>query len=169
MLDYCGLARTSLDHWLRHRRELQCELRAGLRAGCFVSLHDAQGRLRGCIGTISPAMDDLVQEVLANAVAAGTRDHRFEPVSLADLSDLVVEVSVLQPPEPIAGVDLLDPVRYGVVVEAGRRRGVLLPDLEGVNSVDHQLQIARRKAKIAPEEPCDLWRFEVEKHHERSR
>ncbi len=164
--EYCALARQSLDHWLRHGRQIRRSGLDGRRAGCFVSLHEASGELRGCIGTIEPVHDDLLDEIIANAVSAGTRDPRFPPVSADELQHLRVEVSVLAPPEDIESTDQLDPKRYGLILQAGARRGVLLPDLEGVDTVDYQMEIVRRKARIRPDERVSMARFEVEKYHE---
>ncbi len=105
-------------------------------------------------------------EISENAVSAGTRDSRFPPVTTTELGDLSIEVSVLKPPESIEGPDQLDPRKFGVVVEKGWKRGVLLPDLSGVDTIDQQISIARRKAGIGPDESVRLWRFKVEKHHE---
>jgi len=165
-MNYCQLARASLKHWLNHQRYLPVEALAGMAAGCFVSLHTRSGELRGCVGTIQPYHDDLAQEIVENAVSAGTRDNRFPVVAADQLEQLVLEVSVLQPPEAIAGKHLLDTKRYGVIVQNGRRRGLLLPDLDGVDSVDYQISIAKRKANIGDHEDVELWRFTVEKYHE---
>ncbi len=141
---------------------------ASIEAGpcaCFVSLHDAQGRLRGCIGTLEPRTGSLAEEILHNAHAAALRDHRFSPLTAAELPGLQVKVDVLGPLEPVSGAEALDPRRYGVVVSsADGRRGVLLPDLEGVDIVSRQLEIARRKAGIGPGEAVRLSRFTVVRH-----
>jgi len=167
MIDYPALARRSLTHWLAHGRTPESAVRAGRAGGCFVSLFDAQGELRGCIGTLEPVRDDLVDEVIDNAVSAGIRDPRFPAVTADELPSLQFEVSVMKPPEPIEGPEDLDPRRFGVIMACGARRGVLLPEIDGIDTVARQLAIVRRKAGIGPEEPVRLWRFEVEKHHER--
>ncbi len=133
------------------------------QAGTFVSLHDASGELRGCIGTIAPTQPNVAQEVIHNAISAATRDPRFPSVRPQELSGLDVKVDVLTTPEPIDSEAELDPRRYGVIVEDrhGWRRGLLLPDLEGVDTVDYQVSIARRKAGIGPNEAVRLLRFEV--------
>ena len=166
MIDYCHLARSSLDSWLRRRKRFQTELHDGRRAGCFVSLHDRENRLRGCIGTIEAVRPDLVEEVIENAVSAAVRDPRFQPVNAKELDDLSIEVSVLAPPTPVKDIGELDPGRYGVIVECDGRKGVLLPGLEGITSVGKQLSIAKRKAKIPEGSDVNIWRFEVEKYHE---
>lgn len=133
------------------------------RAGAFVSLHKF-GDLRGCIGTIAATTGSLVEEIIQNAISAATGDPRFEPVTASELPHLVINVDVLNPPEPIEDKAALDPKRYGVIVERGMRRGLLLPDLEGVDTVDQQLNIACRKAGIDPEEYFRMERFTVTRY-----
>jgi AmmeMemoRadiSam system protein A len=133
------------------------------RAGVFVSIHK-QGELRGCIGTIEATRDNVAEEVIANAISSATRDPRFPPISSSELPDLDYSIDILTKPEPIESKDQLDPKRYGAIVEAGFRRGLLLPNLEGVNSVDFQIDICRQKAGIAPDEPVKLYRFEVKRY-----
>ena len=134
------------------------------RAGAFVSLH-AHGELRGCIGTIEPTQPNLALEIIHNAISAATRDPRFPPLTARELPDLDIKVDVLSAPEPISSPAQLDPKKYGVIVESGYRRGLLLPDLEGVDTVECQVDIARRKAGIGRTEPCQLYRFTVTRHH----
>lgn len=129
------------------------------RAGAFVSLKK-HGQLRGCIGTISPSYGNLAEEIAGNAISAATRDPRFLPVEEHELDDLVYSVDILGKPEP-ATRDQLDPKRYGVIVSKGSRRGLLLPDLEGVDTVEEQLRIACQKAGIRPDENYSIERFEV--------
>ncbi|CAM2005984.1 AmmeMemoRadiSam system protein A [Acanthopleuribacter pedis] len=166
MTDYCQLARQALHTYLSDGDTYEPDQNAGARAGCFVSLHTREGDLRGCIGTIQPRYFDLHDEIVENAIAAGTRDPRFPPVSLNELASLTLDVSVLKEPEPVNGLSELDPQRYGVIIRNGRRRGVLLPGLDGVDSVDQQLSITRRKAGIGEAEPIEISRFEVEKFFE---
>ena len=134
------------------------------RAGVFVSLK-RDGRLRGCIGTTAPTTACIADEIIQNAVSAGTRDPRFDPVRRDELPSLVYSVDVLGVPEPVAGPGDLDPKRYGVIVRRGGRSGLLLPDLEGVDTVAEQLAIALRKAGIDPSETYSIARFEVVRHH----
>ena len=129
----------------------------------FVSLKK-DGRLRGCIGTISPAAENIAAEILTNAVSAGIGDPRFDPVEEDELPELVYSVDVLGEAEPISGMDELDPKRYGVIVNKGHRRGLLLPNLEGVDTVRQQVDIALQKAGIRREESYTLERFEVVRH-----
>jgi len=130
--------------------------------GVFVTLRNSDGELRGCMGTLVPRERDLVAETWRNALAAALRDNRFSPVTVAELSNLEYEVTVLGELEPIESPAELDPARYGVVVSSlDGRKGVLLPAIAGIESVDQQLEIARRKADLEPGEPVSLQRFEV--------
>jgi AmmeMemoRadiSam system protein A len=134
--------------------------------GVFVTLRTAEGELRGCIGHLEPVCPDLAHELASCALSAATRDSRFEPVALSELPGLRLEVSVLSPPEPATARDL-DPARFGVVVSGHGRRGVLLPEVDGVESVAEQLAIATRKAGLRAEQVESLERFRVEKLEER--
>jgi AmmeMemoRadiSam system protein A len=162
------LAKKTLESYVREKRtikppeELVPEMQG--RAGTFVSLHDSRGNLRGCIGTIEPQQPTVAQEVIQNAISAATRDPRFPPVQSEELGGLDIKVDVLTAPEPIDSLDQLDPKRYGVIVESGWRRGLLLPDLEGVDTVEYQVDIAMRKAGIGPGEPMQMYRFEVKRY-----
>jgi len=141
--------------------ELTPEMRE--RAGVFVSLKKG-GALRGCIGTFEPTRRNVAEETIANAVSSATRDPRFFPVGPEELSELEYSVDVLTKPEPVESEADLDPQRYGVIVESGWRKGLLLPDLEGVDTVEEQLDITRAKAAIGPDEPVKLYRFEVKRY-----
>jgi len=136
----------------------------GPPSGTFVSLKKG-GQLRGCIGTLGSVQDSLVQEVMENAVSAATRDPRFRPLTLEELNEVNISVDVLGVPEPAAGPEDLDPRRYGVIVQCGFRKGVLLPDLPGITTAEEQIRLARMKAAIGPEEPVDLQRFEVKRYY----
>jgi len=133
------------------------------KAGVFVSIHKS-GELRGCIGTFEPTQKNVAEEIINNAVSSATRVPRFPPVAPEELEHLDYSVAVLTTPEPIADKSQLDPKKYGVIVECGFRRGLLLPDLEGVDSVDYQIDICRQKAGIDPDEPVKLYRFEVKRY-----
>ncbi len=166
--EYVKLARMSLETFVKTGKradvpkDLPPEL-SGLRAGAFVSLKK-DGMLRGCIGTILPVTESLGAEIVRNAVSACSEDPRFNPVTEDELDSLVYSVDVLSLPEPIDSDEMLDPKRYGVIVESNGRRGLLLPDLAGVDTVAEQLSIACRKGGIDPEGPVKLWRFEVTRH-----
>ena len=167
--DFVKLARYSLEHFVKTHQpatlpnDLPDEL-LNRRAGAFVSLHK-DGNLRGCIGTIMATQNSLAEEILQNAISACSRDPRFSPVTVDELDDIEYSVDVLGEPERIFDVKDLDVKRYGVIVENGGRRGLLLPDLEGVDTVAEQIAIAKRKAGIRAEEKVALWRFEVIRHH----
>jgi len=133
------------------------------KAGVFVSIHKLDD-LRGCIGTFEPVQKNIAEEIIANAISSATRDPRFPPIAPEELKDLNYSVDVLTTPESVESKDQLDPKKYGVIVEAGWRRGLLLPDLEGVDSVDYQIDICRQKAGIAPDEPVKLYRFQVKRY-----
>ncbi|MDP2917025.1 MAG: AmmeMemoRadiSam system protein A [Dehalococcoidia bacterium] len=133
------------------------------KAGVFVCIKKA-GDLRGCIGTFEPCQDNVAQEIIANAISTATRDPRFAPVRAGELQDLSYTVDVLTKPEPVSGKDELDPKKYGVIVQTEWRKGLLLPDLEGVDTVDYQIDICRQKAGIGPDEPVKLYRFEVKRY-----
>ncbi len=130
------------------------------RTGVFVSIHE-HGELRGCIGTFEPVGNNVAEEIIANAISSATRDPRFPPISVSELDDLEYNVDILTQPEPIKDKSQLDAKKYGVIVESGFRRGLLLPDLEGVDSVEEQIRICRLKAGISDDEPVNLYRFEV--------
>ena len=166
---FVRLARLSLETYLRQGlvldtlpENLPDEL-TDHAAGAFVSLHK-EGRLRGCIGTIAPTEENLAWEIVQNAVSAGTRDPRFPPVHATELDELAYSVDVLGKPEPIDSPAQLDPKTYGVIVSCGRKRGLLLPDLDGVDTVEEQLDIARRKGSIRADDPYTLQRFKVVRH-----
>ncbi|MBP3217830.1 MAG: AmmeMemoRadiSam system protein A [Lachnospiraceae bacterium] len=163
------LARQTVEHYVREGSSITApdwvteEMKTG-RAGVFVSLHE-HGRLRGCIGTIQPVRSCIADEIIHNAVSAATEDPRFDPVRPEELKYLDISVDVLTKPEKINGPEDLDVKRYGIIVSCGRRRGLLLPDLDGVDTVEEQIAIARRKGGISEREPVVLERFEVIRHH----
>ncbi|MDN5315232.1 MAG: hypothetical protein PWP10_3982 [Clostridiales bacterium] len=134
------------------------------QAGVFVSLK-RNGQLRGCIGTISPTMKNLAEEIIQNAISAATQDPRFPPLSSSELDGLEISVDVLGKAEPVLDKSELDVKKYGVIVSNGYRRGLLLPDLDGVDNVQQQISIALQKAGILPSEAYSLERFEVIRHH----
>jgi AmmeMemoRadiSam system protein A len=133
-----------------------------VRAAVFVSLHKGSA-LRGCIGTLEPQTSSLREEVMANAISASTRDPRFPSIKRDEVEALQISVDILTPPQAIEELAMLDVKRYGVIVQSGWRRGVLLPDLEGVETVEQQIEIARAKAGIGRHEPVRLYRFQVQR------
>ena len=142
-------------------RKLTPEMRE--RAGVFVSIHK-WGQLRGCIGTFEPSEKNVAAEIIANAISSATGDPRFPPVAASELDDLEYSVDILTEPEPVIDVGQLDHKEYGVIVESGWRKGLLLPDLEGVDSVEEQIAICRLKAGISMDEPIKLYRFQVRRY-----
>lgn len=165
---YVSLARQSLEHYVTTGKPLQRSLAlsgdlTGQKAGVFVSLK-MEGRLRGCIGTTVPTTDCVADEIIQNAISAGTGDPRFEPVEVNELPHLAYSVDVLRKSEPIDSLDELDPKRYGVIVKSKGRSGLLLPNLEGIDTPYQQVAIALNKAGISPDEPYKMERFEVVRH-----
>ena len=163
------LARLSLETYVRTGKQLDTlpdglpgEM-TGRAAGAFVSLH-AHGQLRGCIGTTGPTTNNVAWEIVQNAVSACSRDPRFAPVRAEELDSLEYSVDVLGEPETISSPAELDIKRYGVIVSCGGRRGLLLPDLEGVDTIEQQIDIARQKGGISSREQYTLERFEVVRH-----
>ncbi|HET8931947.1 MAG TPA: AmmeMemoRadiSam system protein A [Polyangiales bacterium] len=134
--------------------------------GVFVTLRKQTGALRGCVGHLSPTGRTLLDEVAACAIAAAERDTRFRPVSARELPSLRIEISLLSPSEPVSDHSQLDPRRYGVIVSCGGARGVLLPDVEGVDTVEDQIRIAADKGGLPANRPWEIERFEVLKHAE---
>jgi hypothetical protein len=161
------LAKDAIKEYVKNRRiikppdDLAEEMKG--QAGVFVSLKK-RGQLRGCIGTFAPAAKNIAEEVIHNAISAATRDPRFSPVAPSELEEIDYSVDVLSEPEKIAGPEGLDPKRYGVIVKSGMRKGLLLPDIEGVDTVQEQIDIARSKAGIYADEPVELYRFEVKRY-----
>ncbi len=131
--------------------------------GVFVTLRKPNGELRGCIGHIRPKYNTLAKEVAEVAVLSAISDHRFKRLSIEEFLDTDIELSILEPPEPVSDKTQLDPKIFGVVVQTPRRQGVLLPDIAGINTVEQQLEIARHKAGITPKEEITMQRFRVSK------
>ncbi len=168
-----GLARRAVETFIREGEMFDPPpSRSGLlaaRAPCFVCLKTRDGELRGCIGTIEASKGSLAEEIAANAVSAAINDPRFDPVRENELDDLVYSVDVLLAPEPTV-IEDLDPKIYGVIVEdeSESRRGLLLPDIPGVDTADQQVEIATRKAGIPHGTPVKLSRFKVERYREQT-
>jgi MEMO1 family protein len=161
---YVKLARMSLEHYVKYGEHIDMPsfVTSDMlqnKNGVFVSLKK-DSELRGCIGTVFPTTNSRAEEIIRNAVEAGENDPRFYPVEDDELDDLIYSVDVLMPPEPAEKKDL-DPKDYGVIVRSGNRSGLLLPDLEGVNTIDEQLDIALNKASIRRDEPYTIERFKV--------
>jgi len=167
--EYVRLARAAVEAYVSGRRKLDVpdnlpDEMTKRRAGAFVSIHKF-GELRGCIGTIGPTRDSLAEEIISNAISAATSDSRFSEIEAEELPWLEISVDVLGEAEDIQSKDELDVKRYGVIVSSGYRKGLLLPDLDGVDTVDQQIDIAMRKAGIREGEDIKLQRFEVIRHY----
>ena len=137
-----------------------------LERACFVSIKTLGGNLRGCIGTIAPMQPGIDWEIAVNAISAATKDPRFPPVAMSELTGVKFSVDVLGTPEAVGSRDKLDPKIWGVIVSKGMLRGVLLPDLEGVDTVDDQLRIAASKAGIHSLAGARVERFRVDRYAE---
>jgi len=162
-----GLAKEALESYVRERKivkpvKLTEEMKG--QAGVFVCVKK-EGELRGCIGTFEPTRKNIANEIIYNAISTATEDPRFEPVTPGELKDLDYTVDVLTHPEPVKSIAELDAKKYGVIVQAGYRRGLLLPDLEGVDTPEQQIEICRQKGGIGPDETVKLYRFEVKRYH----
>ncbi len=165
---YVRLARQSLEAYIRDGKKISVpeglpEEMTKTRAGAFVSIHK-HGKLRGCIGTIAPTAENVAQEIIRNAISASTQDPRFDPIEAEELKWLEIHVDVLGKPEKISSIEELDVKRYGVIVSCGHKRGLLLPDLDGVDTPQQQVSIAMQKGGIRERDPYTLERFEVVRH-----
>ncbi|MHB8084456.1 MAG: AmmeMemoRadiSam system protein A [Dehalococcoidia bacterium] len=160
------LARQAVESYVKdgeviRPRKLSSEMKE--KAGVFVSLHK-HGQLRGCIGTFEPTESNVAEEIVRNAIASAAGDPRFNPVRPSELPDLDYSVDILTSPEPAEDISKLDPKTHGVIVQCGYRRGLLLPDLEGVKDVETQISICRQKAGIGSNEPIKLFSFQVRRY-----
>jgi AmmeMemoRadiSam system protein A len=149
------------NHELTRPKDLTPEMKE--QAGTFVSIHK-RGQLRGCIGTFEPMQSNVAEEIVQNAISAATRDPRFNAVKSSELQDLDYSVDILTSPEPVESAKDLDPRKYGLIVQCGYRRGLLLPDLEGVNDVQTQISICCQKGGISAGEPLKFFRFQVKRY-----
>lgn len=167
--DYVRLAKETLEAYVKDHKKIEIpkwipSVFKTKRAGAFVSIKKG-GMLRGCIGTIGPVRVNIAEEIIYNAISAGMQDPRFPEVSEEELKDLVYSVDILGAPEKINSLEELDVKRYGVIVTSGFRRGLLLPDLEGVDTPEQQVDIALQKAGIGRTESFEMERFEVIRYH----
>ncbi|AIN94106.1 AmmeMemoRadiSam system protein A [Treponema putidum] len=163
---YINLARRSIIYYLKHNKFLKPKNTEGIqsgKAGVFVCLKK-KGELRGCIGTILPTKGRISEEIIKNAVSAALNDPRFPSVELSEMNEIVCSVDILSKPEEISSIADLDVKRFGVIVSFGHRTGLLLPNLEGIDSAGMQVAIALQKGGISPEEPYRMYRFEVIRH-----
>jgi AmmeMemoRadiSam system protein A len=170
---YIKLAKDTITAFLKTNKiispskDLPARMLTG-KAGVFVSIHKKDGSLRGCIGTFKPTKENIAQEILANAIAAATRDPRFPPVTEKELPKLDIKVDILSASKKVSKGKPLDPKKYGLIVSAkDGRKGLLLPSLPGVETAEEQIAICRRKAGIEPNEKVTLEIFTVERHEEK--
>ncbi|MGM9987968.1 MAG: AmmeMemoRadiSam system protein A [Bacillaceae bacterium] len=164
---YTMLARKALDYYFKHGKQLPLpdeEMYTAIRKGAFVSLK-INGALRGCIGTIEPVTSCVGEEIIRNAISAATEDPRFSPVRKEELYEIDLSVDILHEAEP-ATKEELDPKIYGVIVSKGYKKGLLLPNLEGIDTVEEQLTIALDKAGISSNQDYHIQRFKVERFSE---
>jgi len=176
MEPYTALARQTIETFAKTGKEIPVpdnlpEDFYRSNKGAYVTIYeikDGKKRLRGCVGTFEPVCRNIAEEIIRSAILASQRDNRFLPVTKDELAHLAYEVSLLEPPQQIYSSDQLDPKTYGVIVQAHDDRcGLLLPDIEGVNTPLEQIQIAARKGGIDPErDKFSLWRFAVTKYSE---
>jgi len=165
---YVSLARESIHHYLSHHEKLSCpsplsnDLKS--RSGAFVSIKKLH-QLRGCIGTLEPCEPSLAMEIIENALKAALHDPRFSPITSDELQDLTYSIDVVRPMEKVSNASELDHKVYGLVVKSNGKQGVLLPDLEGVESIEEQIQICRGKGRIPDDAPIEMHRFRVERFH----
>ncbi len=167
--EYVKLARASLEYYVNNHHELAIPKDASKellknKAGVFVSLH-INNSLRGCIGTISSSTNSIAEEIIQNAISAGTRDYRFNKVRANELERLEYCVDVLKPATPINSKEELNVKKYGLIVKCGHKSGLLLPNIDGIETIDEQIRIAKRKAGISENDEFSMERFEVIRHH----
>ncbi|MCK4591874.1 AmmeMemoRadiSam system protein A [Candidatus Parcubacteria bacterium] len=173
MNEYIKLAKNAIETYIKTGKKIMVpenlpEEFYNCRKGVFVTIYEkySEKKLRGCIGTFMPTKENVAREIINNAISAAVHDCRFNPVSESELENLVYEVSLLNPPERINSVEDLDPEKYGIIVKSpDGRTGLLLPDIEGVETAEHQIAIACQKAGIdLNKERIRLYRFTVTKH-----
>jgi AmmeMemoRadiSam system protein A len=160
------LAKQTVDSYVRHGKipkpeTLTDEMKQ--QAGVFVSIHK-HGDLRGCIGTFEPTRENVALEIIHNAISSATQDPRFDPVDKSELEDLDYSVDLLTTPQPAPDITKLNAKKQGIIIQSGYRRGLLLPDLEGVDTVEQQIEICRMKAGIRPDETIKVFSFEVRRY-----
>lgn len=168
MHPYVELAKRAIEGYVKNRIILTCpeEIPQEMKkkAGVFICLKK-HGELRGCIGTFLPCEENIYKEIIKNSIAAATEDPRFFPVEEDELNEIEYSVDVLSEPEKIKDISELNPKKYGVIIVKGHKKGLLLPDLEGVNTVDEQLRIAKMKAGIDQlDKDIEIYRFTVDRY-----
>lgn len=166
---YVKLARNTIIEYIKNHSVLEVpdnlpEELLNKQSGVFVSIHKF-GSLRGCIGTFLPTTDNIASEIIRNAISAATNDYRFPPIVVDELEWLEINVDVLSEPKPVTNMNILDPKKYGVIVRNEEKSGLLLPDLDGVDTVEEQLRIAKKKAGILDSDEYEIEYFEVTRYN----
>ncbi len=161
------LARDAIRHFIDFKKPLalpdSLKTNYSKPTGAFVTLYE-DGNLRGCIGSLQPQTDSLAEEVVRNAALAATKDPRYDPVKSGEVDELTIRIEVVTPPEPVDDISNLDPQVDGLIVRSGKKRGVLLPGIDGIETVDQQEKICRSKGGIKSNEPVTYSRFRVDQH-----
>jgi len=185
MNPYILLAKQAVENYVKERKVISPAENLGRQAGVFVTIEN-QGQLRGCMGTYSPTKENIGKEIVANAIAAATEDYRFDPIEEKELSSLSYIVYILNEPELVKDVSELDPKKYGIIIKSQgfssldvifnpaprlyQKSGLLLPDLEGVDTVEKQISIACQKGGIdSMKEQIVIYKFTVEKYEEKEK
>lgn len=167
--DVPNLAKKTIEEYILHGRmyEIDEELSEELKreAGVFVTLKK-NGDLRGCIGTIRPTQKNIAAEVQKNAISAAEHDPRFPAVSGDELSEINYSVDIIGEMEKVDNKENLNPDKYGIMVKGGHQTGLLLPDLEGIDTIEKQINIARKKAGLNKNDDIEIYRFEVKRYKE---
>ena len=167
---YVKLAIQAVKHFLLEGAPLPCpspvpcEMKH--QSGAFISIKKKEGgQLRGCVGTVTPSQDNLAKEIIRNAVKAATHDPRFKAVTKEELNQLLFSVDILSPLEAIDSPEQLNPKKYGLSIKHKNQQGVILPDLQGIDTVQRQIELCLKKGNIPKDAPYQMYRFEVERHH----
>ncbi|MFN2341039.1 MAG: AmmeMemoRadiSam system protein A [Halanaerobium sp.] len=164
------LARKAVEEYIVSGKEtevVESELPEILKkeAGVFVTLKK-NGKLRGCMGTFKPVQKNAAYEIISNAMTAAENDPRFPELKKEELNQISISVDILSEPEQVRDKSELDPKKYGILVKGGHQTGLLLPDLEGVETADKQLNIAKRKAGLREDAEVEIYRFTVSRFKE---
>ena len=169
MNPYIELAKEAVENYIGERKVIEPSKSLPKefferKAGVFVTI-EKDGRLRGCVGTYLPVRGNIVEEIIHNAIAAATEDYRFGAIKKAELPRLSYIVYILQKPEKVSDIAELDPKKFGIIIKAGERSGLLLPELEGVNTVVEQIAICCEKGGIMlKQDNVEIYKFTVEKY-----
>ena len=164
------LARRAVEEYIISGKEVEVveeELPEILRkeAGVFVTLKK-DDNLRGCMGTFRPVQKNAAYEIISNAMTAAENDPRFPEVEKEELNEIKISVDILSEPEKVKDKSELDPKKYGILVKGGHQSGLLLPDLEGIDTVEKQINIAKRKAGLREDADIEIYRFTVSRFEE---